>query len=149
MSHIISPTERFVQEAASKVFRGFIHDYGLPYNTDLTRSNFCHLLTLGLYNQLDRAEMPAQREFHKSGELWHYVIRHSIDPPSPSDIITDLNPWQFPPKQPRTGLLHGPRSDVMRIIRDAGAPEYYVSLRGISTITRQHDLRSWPTQMAA
>ncbi|HEV7453881.1 MAG TPA: hypothetical protein VGO07_01335 [Candidatus Saccharimonadales bacterium] len=111
-----------------------------PY-ADMSRSNRCHNLTLNLLRALDGRHIEARRELHKtSGGLWHYVIAHApiSAPPTETDIITDLNPWQFDDNPSHSGLLHAERHEVQAVLATEGAPEWFVSLRGLSTIAEAH-----------
>ena len=116
-------------------------------HTDMSRSNVCHHLTLGLLGALNGRKLPARREQHEDGEgRWHYLIAHlpTEAMPSPRDLITDLNPWQFDGRVPQRGYLHGERQEVQDILAAAGAPDWFVGLRGVATITRAHTLQLTP-----
>jgi hypothetical protein len=116
----------------------------LPPYTDMSHSNRCDRLSLNGYAAFTGRHLPVRRERHDiqiEGEnLWHYVLAHTPEQAAPThaDIITDFNPWQFEARRAHAGILHGPRDEVQQMLADAGAPEWFVSLRGLATITTAH-----------
>jgi hypothetical protein len=120
----------------------------LPQATNMAASNQCNNLTLNLYQALDGRNIPARRESHfvpGREPLWHYVINHSVETlPSEEDLITDLNPWQFDGKHGHRSFLHAERGEVKEILRQEGAPEWFISLRGLATIKDVHTEKLTP-----
>lgn len=126
------------------MFGNIARDFRYPEGTNMAASDQCHVLSKGLYIALKNQGLETRRELHRDKEVWHYLIAHSPETgePTEQDIITDLNPWQFMEGEPdRTyTFLHGSREEVMdRLVRE-GAPDYFVALRGISTIQKAHSL---------
>lgn len=115
-----------------------------PAYKDMSHSISCHTLTKGLWRALDIRGIPARRELHAHGELWHYVVAHTPigADPKPDDIITDLNPWYFKAREWRTGYLHGPRDEVQEILYQAGCSPEAVALHGVETIVVAHTLQN-------
>jgi hypothetical protein len=142
---------RTVEEEVADLAPVVYKDVGLtiPDNNyrHMSESRHCSGLTLRLLNKL---QTPARREMHETGgrrQAWHFIIAHTpIDqPPSEDDVITDLNPWQenvtgwdFKARSSQSGYLHGPRGEVMEKLREAQAPEWHISLRGLATLTAAH-----------
>jgi hypothetical protein len=127
------------------------------FRWDMSQSNQCHQLTLGMLGILEANREPARREMHElgTGSWWHFVIAHGdvTAAPSDDDIITDLNPWQYNVEGWESdqriaaadeGYLHGPRGMVMERLAKAGAPEWFVGLRGLATITEAHTTELTP-----
>ena len=117
---------------------------GLARGTDMSHSNQCQPMTLAMTEALVNRGLPVKREHHleQTRGCWHYVLNHSLgDEPTQDDLITDLNPWQWTTQPRYTGLLHAPRNEVMARIREAGAPDYFVALRGIHTIVDRNKTR--------
>lgn len=136
--------KELVVELSSGAYTEIAEGQLFPQTTDMSKSNMCHLLTYVVMEALNLRGLPVQREYHSDylGN-WHYVIAHKeLKTPSDDDVITDLNPWQW--RQNGGEILHGTRSDVMRLLKTAGAPEFFVALRGIETITLPHDTRKYP-----
>jgi hypothetical protein len=135
-----------VNELAPQVFAATIEALDLPFNTDMTRSNRCDRLTLEMYSALGAQGLEARRELHRTADgLWHYVIAHASPDAEPSqqDIVSDFNPWQWGATH-RSGVLHGKRLAVQETLGEAGAPAWFVSLRGIATIVEAHTLKLNP-----
>jgi hypothetical protein len=135
-----------VQELATVVYAENVVALSMPPHTDLSRGNRCDRLTLDMLAALDTQGFDVRRELHQTPDgLWHYMIAHAAPDAAPSqrDVVTDLNPWQYGnPK--RTGLLHGERTDVQVALAEAGAPAWFVSLRGIATIVTPHTTQLTP-----
>lgn len=115
-----------------------------PVYRDMSHSNQCHLLSRDLWGALATGRgLPARRELHADGSIWHYVVAHSPvgAEPSPDDLITDLNPWYFEPRTWRTGHLHGTREEVIDVMREAGCSELGLALHGVETIVAAHTLQ--------
>lgn len=138
-----------LQELVPDIYNYVAETHGVrTRGTDLSRSNLCNVLSFELQTALASRKLESRREHHHTGNTaWHYLVAHAgIDePPSPYDIITDLNPWRFEGcPEAKRGFLHGQRQEVQSILEQAGAPEWYVSLRGISTIIEAHTLLITP-----
>ena len=114
-----------------------------PVYRDMSRSNQCHNLSRDLWEALQARGVPARRELHAYGPIWHYVIAHGETgaAPMPDDEITDLNPWYFRATSWRTGYLHGTREHVMDALRQAGASELSIALHSVETIVAAHTLQ--------
>lgn len=121
----------------------------MPAGINMAETNQCHYLTLNLYHALEGRSLPARRESHfinQEEPLWHYVIAHEMGSiPTDEDIITDLNPWQFDAKNSHRTFLHGERGAVQEVLRHSGAPEWFISLRGLATIADTHTEKLMPT----
>ena len=117
----------------------------MPAGTDLSRSNKCHILTLSLFRALNNRHLPARREGHYDRQtgMWHFIIAHSSvgTTPAPSDLVTDLTPWQFPAKRKGTGYLHGTREAVQQTLRRADTEPGCMGLLDITTIATPHTER--------
>lgn len=120
--------------------------------SDQSGGNQCGLLTLAVYNNL--VNHPAllqqrtvlKRELHQDDMgNWHYMLKlgNTQDEPTESDTIADLNPWQFNGKK-GSGILYGARADIMDTLSQNNAPDFFVALRGIETITHENDTRTNP-----
>lgn len=117
-----------------------------PYGTDQTAGNRCDALTLDVMTALVNRGESVRRELHVDDERrWHYLLAHrTIDEvPRDDDIVSDLNPWQW--RGSGGQILHGHRGDVMEQLVAAGAPDFFVALRGLETISIAHDVRKYPT----
>lgn len=138
-----SPLE--MQEHFNAVSTGLILELKSPPHTDLTRSNLCHELTRYIARRLQAEGSPTQRELHadKCGN-WHFVLNHEGPgkPPSDDDLITDFNPWQWGGSG--TGILHLPRGEVIKTLSRNKAPNFFVALRGLSTIVERNTDRPNP-----
>lgn len=115
----------------------------LPLNTNMASSNQCHVLTKGLSTALSLRGIEHRREYHETpdDDPFHFVIAHTPrdSDPSDSDLITDLNPWQFlPSASVHHTYIHAPRHELMQRLADAGAPDYFIALRGLETIVHAH-----------
>jgi hypothetical protein len=142
-----TPLSETVHGLAPAIYEATREELILHPYTDMSRSNRCHNLTLNLFRALDGRHIEARRELHQTPEgLWHYVIVHAPTntPPSETDVITDLTPWQFEGAPPHSGLLHAGRREAQEILATAGAPEWFVSLRGLSTIVEAHTMALTP-----
>jgi hypothetical protein len=138
----MTPVAAHVRELIPMVNNDVIERLGLHPHTDMSRSNQCGKLTLSLYGALVPRDITSRRELHLLSEYpenYHYLIAHvpAEETPSDRDIITDLNPWQFTDSG-RSGYLHDERHIVQEILADAGAPEWFVAMRGISSIAEIH-----------
>jgi hypothetical protein len=136
-------TQERLDSIITDMYSDIAEQTGRPAYTNLAQSNQCLVLTQQLYGALYNRNEVARREHHELGPedgRYHYLIAHEPEDqvPSDDDVITDLNPWQFMPNYTASGYLHAPRSEVMQRLTDTGAPEWYVSLRGIQTIANQH-----------
>ena len=113
-------------------------------HTDMSHSNQCQLLTFDMMEALHNRGIPARREYHEDDDgrlkVWHYLLAHEDigAEPTEKDIVTDMNPWQWTDNKSLSGHLFGPRYEVMNRLADAGAPDYFIALRGIQTITKLH-----------
>jgi hypothetical protein len=113
----------------------------------MSHSNNCSHLTLSLYGLLGQRGVESRRELHQNAEgFWHYVIVHApVDSvPSETDTITDLNPWQYITTNGHIGFLHGQRNAVEEILGKTDSPDWFISLRGLATITKAHSLKLTP-----
>jgi hypothetical protein len=83
-----------------------------------------------------------------SNGIWHFLIAHAGPEAAPSedDLVSDLNPWQFMPERPVIGALHGPRAAVEKRLQLEGAPDWFISLRGLWTIRELHTNARKPTR---
>ena len=136
-----SSVEAIVSEIVPFIYEDTRERLSLPPHTDVSRSNHCHSLTRSLHEALVSRDLEARRELHHTPDgFWHYVIAHAPRDaePSETDIITDLNPWQFSGGKQRSGYLHTERSSVQEVLAAAEAPEWFISLRGIETIIEAH-----------
>jgi hypothetical protein len=144
---MFKPVSEVVRSVVPMVYDGVKDELQIHPYTDMSRSNVCHHLTLGLLGVLNRRHLPARREEHIDDDArWHYLIAHTSaqQEATPNDIITDLNPWQFDGTVPRRGYLHGERQEVQDVLATAGAPDWFISLRGVATIKRAHTLALSP-----
>lgn len=116
---------------------------GAPHYTDQSAGNQCHQMTYLIEAALRSRGHEVGRELHRddSGN-WHYLLRHTPteSTPTETDLITDLNPWQWAKGLSKgRGLLHAPRHEVMETLRDAGAPDYFIALRSLTTLVKAHE----------
>lgn len=141
----MSTSERLVVQLVAEIYASSIREFR-HIDPDMSRSNKCHTLTLDLFRALQKKGITVRRELHETPDgFWHYVINHSLTPkPSGRDIITDLNPWDFPGSEPHTGFLHGARDHIQKKLLAAGADIEYVALRGVATITAIHSEKLTP-----
>lgn len=133
-----------VRELVPMVNADTIEKLGLHPHTDMSRSNQCGKLTLTLYGALVPRNLACRRELHLLPEYpdnYHYLIAHAPaeEPSSDRDIVTDLNPWQFAGNN-RSGHLHDERHIVQEILTDAGAPDWFVAMRGVSSVVETHTI---------
>lgn len=135
-------TAQILDEIIPHVYESVRFKQAKPAMTDMSWSNQCHNLTYELGEALENRDVMFRRELHQSPEnrTWHFVIAHANrdEEPSEDDMITDLNPWQFKPNRGQTGWLHLPRHELQATLEADGAPEYFVALRGVATITDLH-----------
>lgn len=128
------------------------HHMSRQVHTDLSRSNLCNPLSHTLQEVLSVRNISSRRERHHTGRTaWHFLIAASLPDtqPSETDMVVDLNPWRFEGCPPQyTGYLFGTRQAVQDILHDAGAPDWYVSLRGIETIVEKHTMTRVPPMQA-
>lgn len=132
-----------IQDIVPEMYLEMAAQMNRPPHTNMAQSNQCHVLTRGLHNALHGRGLIARREYHSLEDgRWHYLIAHhdADTQPSDTDIITDLNPWQFMPGRTNRTFLHGERREIQEMLRDTGAPEWFISLRGIATIAKTHVL---------
>lgn len=142
MSSEVSP-DLNIRELSRHIYITQNEKDGAPFYSDQSHSSNCDKLSLTLYNCLQARGIPGRREYHADDRgNWHYLIAYGqVDTtPTESDIITDLNPWQWTSDARLTGPLHGPRADVMERLETAGAPDFFIALRGIQTIAMPHRL---------
>ncbi len=113
-----------------------------PTGTDQSAGSRCDVLTRSFQLRAKANGILLRRELHRNedGE-WHYLIVHDDPESSPTeeDVITDLNPWQFSRGRIQEGPLHGPRHEVIDMLRTRGAWDRVLALRGLSTIVMPHD----------
>ena len=131
-----------VEQVVPDMFEAMAQD--LP-QTNLAASNQCEMLTKGLYIALTNQGFDIKREYHEDNDgIFHYVINHQPEAEAPreEDVITDLNPWQFMtdhlPSRVTHTYLHGTRQEVMERLEKEGAPDYFIALRGLATVTKAH-----------
>ena len=120
---------------------------GLPHYYDQSKGNRCDLLTLHAFEALEFRGDAVRRELHEDGHgNWHYLLAHGpVDAePTDSDLMSDMNPWQW--RETGGGILHAPRDEVMEQLRAAGAPDFFVALRSLETITKSHDTLKNPVK---
>ena len=130
---------RNIRELAPLVYASVHEKVGIPTVTDMSHSNRCDLLTHEMQQALTSLGFTVCRELHQtSSGLWHVVLRHRHPDVAlgETDMITDLNPWQFTQNNRYSGYLHGARDDIIKTLVHSGAPESVVSLRSITTVTR-------------
>lgn len=142
-----SPIARVVGELVPLIYDDTITTQRLHPYTDMSASNKCHTMTRDLQMSLASRGIQSRRELHQTSDgLWHYVIAHTLEESNPtgSDTITDLNPWQFTGPHHETGYLHARRDDILDILEKAGAPEWFISLRALSTIAKAHTMGLTP-----
>lgn len=136
--------EQIVAQYMTEVSQGLNTDRGTQ--SDLSSSNQCGLLTACVWQRLTNSGLVVNRELHQDENgNWHYLLRHagSEQVPKENDIMSDLNPWQFDGSK-GSGILHGPRSEIMDALASKEAPDFFVALRGLDTITALHDMRENP-----
>jgi hypothetical protein len=134
---------RVVGDIVPYLYQAVKDEHRMPLMANMAASNQCHVLTKGLIDALNAREIEARREYHKTpnDDPWHFVVAHTKydAEPTEDDIITDLNPWQF--KKSVAGhytYLHAPRGEVIERLQKEGAPDYFIALRGLSTIVHSH-----------
>lgn len=131
-----------VQRALSEVADGINMEAGRPIGYDQTNGNQCHLLTLGVFNQLRNSGIVTiSRELHQDNQgNWHYLLRHTAPgtEPTAEDTVSDLNPWQG--RKFGGELLHGTRQDVLQELQRQNMPDSFIALRSVTTITAGHDI---------
>ncbi len=134
-----------VEQCAREVTEGLNQERNLPLNYDQTKGNLCHLLTYYAFGRLTRIGLVLRRELHiDDAANWHYLLVHDSPEiaPTDTDIVSDLNPWQW--RDYGSGILHGPRHEVINTLRENGAPENVVALRGLRTISNPHHMQLNP-----
>lgn len=134
-----------VNEEFLAVSQGINEESGLNPNYDQSMGNQCAPLTRHVKDMLAGDGYNVSRELHEKGSKWHYLLAHDLsatDNRTEFDVISDLNPWQW--RDFGGGLLHGERGWVMEQLAKAGAPERFVALRGVATITIRDDTRRNP-----
>lgn len=135
----MNTTEAIINEIVPDLYEACREELGAYPYTDLSGSNQCHILTRELYTALKNRGIESRRELHQIPDgRWHFVIAHTpIDQaPSQADVITDLNPWQY--NGGHNGYLHADRLWIQKKLGYANAPAWFVSLRGVATITKPH-----------
>ncbi|MEO7363949.1 MAG: hypothetical protein ABIV43_00365 [Candidatus Saccharimonadales bacterium] len=139
-------TRQTVDSMMFTINSAIVEAMAMPVLTDLSRNNLCHVQTSALQNHLAIAGQISRRELHQANGLWHYVVAHVAPEAEPTndDLVTDPNPWQFGPSTPQTGHLHLPRGVLMERLQSAGAPDWFIALRGIQTIAQAHTMQSNP-----
>lgn len=136
-----------VQELTPVIYQATREMLDVHPHTDMSHSNRCDRLTLHMYEALSNRGHAVRRELHQSADgLWHFLLAHeSIEtPPSDADLVTCLNPWQYGAPARLTGPLHGERGIVQETLRVHQAPEWFISLRGVETITQVHSTQLAP-----
>lgn len=140
MSH---PTDEMIRELAQHAETEVNERIGAPRWQDQSAGNQCHYLTLFVMQALECRGVEAARELHRDNHgNWHYLLRHTAidNTPTSEDLITDLNPWQWARNFSKgKGLLHAPRSEVMQILEESGAPDYFIALRSLTTVAKTHE----------
>jgi len=142
---MMNELHKFVEMAASYSAEDLNNALGLPLHYDQSKGNRCDRLTADTMQALQNRGLPVRREFHQDeAGNWHYLLAHTIAEATPheQDLISDLNPWQW--RSYGGGILHAPRQEVMEILRQRGAPEHFIALRGLETIVMQHDTQANP-----
>jgi hypothetical protein len=136
----MSTTESIIEEIMPDLYYYERMRANLHPNTDLSHSNRCHILSIELFRALDARNIECRRELHKVNDAWHYVVATAspTEPPSQQDLIVDPNPWQFEPTAKHSGFLYDSRINVQVKLGEAGAPEWFVGLRGIASIVEAH-----------
>lgn len=135
-----------VEELSRHASADLNESLGLSPGYDQTQGNRCDVLTYDVMKALQGRGMPVRRELHmdKAQQYWHYVLAHqppNIEP-AEDDLLSSLNPWQW--RDYGGGILHMPRDQLMDVLREEGAPEFFVALHSVQTITRAHDDRQNP-----
>lgn len=141
----MSVTENLMQEFARYAAEDLNTNMGLPLGYDQSKGNRCDILTYDVMEAMKHRGMFVRRELHEDDAgNWHYILAHASRTvePTDDDLLTDLNPWQW--RSHGGGLLHAPRAELMQQLNEAGAPDTFVALRSIATITRLHDTRINP-----
>ncbi|MDL2342392.1 MAG: hypothetical protein QFB87_04930 [Patescibacteria group bacterium] len=136
-----------LQDVVPQIYADNIERLQLPMYSDMSRGNKCDRLTFDLHEALTSRGLPSRRELHKVADgRWHFVIAHAAvnAEPAATDLITDLTPWQVEMANRGSGFLHQDREAIMTTLQAAGAPEWFVSLRGIATIAERHTTRLTP-----
>jgi hypothetical protein len=132
--------EELLNNIVPELYAAIIETNGLPPHFNVAQSNLCQHLSKDLVAALVTRDLSAQREYHELNDKssWHFMVaHHDADTlPSDADIVTDLNPWQYMTQRTTDTFLHGERGQVMDILRSRGAPDWFVSLRGIHTIAQ-------------
>ncbi len=138
-------TQGLMQEFARYASEDLNKNMGLPAGYDQSMGNRCDILTYDVMEAMKHRSVLLRRELHQDEDgNWHYLLANEprYCEPTDDDLVTDLNPWQW-----RTyggGILHAPRAELMQALNEAGAPDTFVALRSMATITKIHDTRINP-----
>ncbi len=133
--------EQTIADLTPHLYADRVDAMRLPYGTDMSHSNQCQYLTHDMMQALQHRGLPVQRELHEDEYgNWHYLLAHAGEGvvASDSDIVTDLNPWQWTTDRRHSGPIHTTRGELYEILRDAGAPESFIALRSLETIVTRH-----------
>jgi len=137
------PVGEIIHELARHAEAEVNEQTGAPYWQDQSSGNQCHQLTHLVATTLKNRGYDVGRELHRDDlENWHYLLRHNAadSVPTNDDLITDLNPWQWAKDLSKgKGLLHGTRAEVMETLYHAGAPDFFIALRSLSTVVKSHE----------
>lgn len=137
-------TEAFIAAIAPEIYREVNDHLRAPFYTDQSHGSSCDQLTILALDCFNARKEEVRREWHKDNAgNWHYLIVHEpvLAVPSMSDVVTDLNPWQYTTNRQLSGPLHMTREALMTTLREHEAPAFFVALRGLSTIYQSHKPR--------
>lgn len=133
--------EKDIQSITPGLYQAQAEALGLPIWKDMSHSHQCQPLSFHMLQALQNRGHVLRRELHQDdGGNWHYLLAHTDEEaqPTDSDLVTDLNPWQYSVESRLTGPLHAPRDEVMARLREEQAPEGFVALRALETIVNAH-----------
>lgn len=134
--------EQTIRELTPHLYEEHREMLRFPLGFDMAHSNQCQHLTFDMMEALQHRDLPVRREYHRDEDgFWHYLLAHPLDigtPPAESDIVTDLNPWQYTGDYRLAGPIHAPRHELMQVLRQSKAPEWFVALRSLETVIAPH-----------
>jgi hypothetical protein len=137
-----------IEQVVPQMYEDFLTDFQYPFGTNPAATNQCHILTKTLHIALQNRGIETRRELHRTEDgLWHFLVAHTPADAEPSedDVVTDLNPWQFMESAPgHYTFIHDSRQAVMEKLAREGAPDYFISLRGLATIVKSHVEETMP-----
>ena len=142
--------QQVLEQVVEPIYQEVAAAQGRPTWRTMPFSHQCDPLSRNLFEAFANRRMTARRELHTiptpDGPMWHFMVAHADpgDEPALSDLVTDLNPWQFREPTPTLSYIHATREELMSTLAEQGAPEWFVSLRGIQTIKERHTLSSQP-----